>query len=87
MSPDGRFEAHAYNYERGTWFGREKYVEFRVNELATGREVWHVSHHHLSNADVPEYGARGITFVAWAADSSSVTITVGGGREMTFPVP
>jgi hypothetical protein len=67
--------------------GREQYIELRVVEVATGREVWRVVYCHPPEAEVPDYCLRGVRFVTWAADSSAVTIPIAGGREMTFAVP
>jgi hypothetical protein len=67
--------------------GHDHYVELKVVDTATGCEVWHVIHHHPPDADVPDYGMRGVKFINWADDSSSVTIPVGKGQKMTFAVP
>lgn len=86
-SPDGRFEASAFNKSCGTIQGtREGWVEIRVTERGTGREVWMVKRHPPPGT-APDYGMRGVKFVEWAADSTAVSIDVGGGQKMTFPVP
>lgn len=86
-SPDGSFDAQANNMSRGTiWGTREEWVDIRVTELGTGREVWRVRRTHTPGT-VPDYGMRGVRFVEWATDSSAVTVDIGGGQKLTFPVP
>lgn len=86
-SPDGRFGASAMNVSRGTIRGtRDEWLEIRVTERGTGREVWHVKRQPLSGT-APDYGMRGIKFVEWAEDSSAVTVDIGSGQKLTFPVP
>jgi hypothetical protein len=86
-SPDGRFDAHANNMSRGTlWGTREEWVDIRVTEQATGREVWRVRRNPAPGT-APDYGMRGARSVEWAADSSAVTVDIDGGQKLTFPVP
>ncbi|WP_207211156.1 hypothetical protein [Leptolyngbya sp. Cla-17] len=85
-SPDGKFTAHASNMSRGTFIGRLQYIELRVVESVTQREVWRVEFRH-EVVTVPDYGDRSKqSFVDWAQDSSSVTISVGGKRQVTIPM-
>ena len=87
-SQDGRYTAHAMNMSIGTLTGgRDWYIEVRVVEQASGREVWRVVHRHPAGADVPDYGSRAGRFVTWAADSSAVRVPVAGGRELVLAVP
>lgn len=87
-SPDGRYTAHAMNMSTGTLTsGRDRYIEVRVVEEASGREVWRVVHRHPSGADVPDYGSRAGRFITWASDSSAVAVPVAGGRELVLAVP
>jgi hypothetical protein len=87
-SPDGRYTAHASNLSAGTLTGgRDWYIEVRVVEQASGREVWRVVHRHPAGADVPDYGSRAGRFITWAADSSAVTVPDAGGRELVLAVP
>ena len=86
-SPDGRFTAHATNMTTGTITGgRDRYIKIRVVEDSSGREVWRIVQGHTAEADVPDYGTRGKRFIAWAPDSSSVTVPVADGRELALPV-
>ncbi len=86
-SPDQRFKAEACNMHRGTLLGdRDRYIEISVTEVDTGRNVWHVVYRTPIGLQVPHYGARGVRFVTWAADSSAVTIPVAGEKQITFPV-
>ena len=55
-------------------------------DKATGREVWRVRRNPAPGT-APDYGMRGVRFVEWAADSSAVTVDIGGGQKLTFPVP
>lgn len=87
-SPDGRFKADASNLHRPTLLGSyEHWIEIRVTEEATEREVWRVVYRHPLGADVPDYGSRSARFIKWSADSSAVTIPVAGEQTMTFAVP
>ena len=87
-SPDGRFTAHVSNLSAGTWAGsREQYIQVRIVEEASDREVWRVVRPHSALATVPDYGSRADRFLVWAADSSSVTVPVGGGQQLILPVP
>ena len=80
--------AQAMNMSAGTLLrGRDWYVEVRVVEQASGWEVWRVVRRHPAGADVPDYGSRGRRFITWAADSSSVTVPVGGGEQLVLAVP
>ncbi len=87
-SPDGRFTAHAFNMTRGTFIsGRVAYIELLVIESTSEREIWRTHYFHHAD-DVPSYGDRSqAPFIRWAADSSSVVIPVGGGRQITIPLP
>jgi hypothetical protein len=86
-SPDGRYEASAMNLSRGTIGGtRKEWVEIRVMERGSRREVWKVTRQPPPGT-APDYGMRGVKFVEWAADSSAVTVDIGGGQKLTFPVP
>jgi hypothetical protein len=67
--------------------GRDHYIEVRVVEEASGREVWRVARWPPAEATVQDYGSRARRFIVWAADSSAVTITVGGGQPLVLPVP
>lgn len=87
-SPDGRHTALVSNLSTGTFTGgRDRYIEVRLVEQASGREVWRVVHRHPAGADVPDYGRRDERFITWAADSSAVTVPVGGGRELVLAIP
>jgi hypothetical protein len=87
-SPDFRYTAHAYNMSSGTITGgRKTYIEIRVVEKDSGRELWRVFHRPPVGADAPDYGSRGMRFVIWAGDSSRVTVPVAGGRELVLAVP
>ena len=86
-SPDGRFTAHAMNMTTGTITGgRERHIKIRVVEDSSGREVWRIVQGYTAEADVPDYGTRGKRSIAWATDSSSVTVPVADGRELVLPV-
>lgn len=86
-SPDGRYEASAFNKSQGTiWGDRAEWDEIRVTEKSTRRETWLVKRYPAPGA-APDYGMRGVKFVEWAADSSAVTVDIGGGQKMTLPVP
>lgn len=75
------------NMSCGTLQGtREEWVEIRVTERGTGREVWCVKRQPVPGT-APDYGMRGEKFVEWAADSSAVRVDIGGGQKMTFSVP
>ena len=87
-SPDTRFTAHASNFSQRTlWGDKQHYIELRVVEESSQREIWRVIRQHSADANVPDYGTRGIQFVAWAPDSKSVTIPVMSGRELVLDVP
>jgi hypothetical protein len=87
-SPDGKFVAHASNLSRGTLFnGRSQYIELRVVESASDRELWRSEFHHESNLKVPDYGDRSQPqSIDWARDSSAVTIPIGIEKSLTIPV-
>jgi len=86
-SPDGKYEASAFNKSQGTlWGSRAEWDEIRAREKRTGREVWMVKRYPPPGT-APDYGMRGEKFVEWAADSSAVTVDIGGGQKMTFSVP
>jgi hypothetical protein len=77
-SPDGRYKAHAMNVTQTRVFGGEDHsIEIKVVEQATGRVIWHIVHPHPPQPDELPYYTRGIKFIQWAADSSSVTIPIG----------
>jgi hypothetical protein len=85
-SPDGRYTASAMNMSCGTWFnGRIQYIELRVAET-DGAELWRTEYHY-PHGPVPDYGDRSKDrFITWAQDSSSVSIPVGGGKQVTVQV-
>ncbi|MDB5311321.1 MAG: hypothetical protein JWO38_5523 [Gemmataceae bacterium] len=86
-SPDGRYTAHASNMSAATVLGgRDRYIEVRVVEESSGREVRRVVHRNPAGADVPDYGSRAGQFITWAEDSS-VTIPVAAGRQLLLAVP
>ena len=86
-SPDGKYEAAAFNKSHGTIQGnRVEWDEIRVTEKKTGREVWVVKRYPPPGTS-PDYGMRGVKFVEWAADSSAVTVDIGGGQKLMFTVP
>lgn len=87
-SPDGRYEANAYNMSTGTLTGgREHYIKIFVIEKSSGRMTWRLVYGHDAAAAVPAYGQRGVRFVEWSADSKSVTIPVANGQKMVLAVP
>jgi hypothetical protein len=58
-SPNGKFVAHASNLSRGTLFnGRIRYIELRVVDVASDRELWRSEFYNESNLKVPDYGDR-----------------------------
>lgn len=86
-SPDGLYEASAFNKSQGRLEGtRLEWAEILLTEKKTGREVWVVKRYPPPGKS-PDYGLRGMKFVEWAVDSSAVTIDIGGGQRLTFPVP
>ncbi|MFY7952298.1 MAG: hypothetical protein ACOVT5_07305 [Armatimonadaceae bacterium] len=86
-SPDGHYDASAFNKSQGRLDGtRLEWDEFRLTEKKSGREVWAVKRFPPPGTS-PDYGLRGMKFIEWAADSSAVTIDIGGGQKLTFPVP
>jgi hypothetical protein len=87
-SPDGRFTAEVWNLTAGTLlYGHQSYIEVRVVDAGSGQEVWRVVCWHAPEAEVPDYGDRGQRFIRWAANSSSVTIPVDGGKQLVLAVP
>ena len=87
-SPDGRFIAHVSNLSTGTWAGdREHYIEVRVEEAGSGREVWRVVRSLPAGAAVPDYGDRATRFLVWADDSSAVTVPMGDSQPLVLAVP
>lgn len=87
-SPDGRYVAHASNLRRGTWLhGRVRYVGVEVVERASGTTVWRAERYPRADELPPDFGDRRGTRIAWAVDSRSVTIPVGGPAEAVWLVP
>jgi hypothetical protein len=91
-SPDQRYEASAMNVQqRNLWGEWIHHVELKVIDLSTDKVIWEITYQHPPDADVCDYFMRGVKFVQWAEDSTSVTIPtrgqMGGQDEMTFRVP
>ena len=86
-SPEDRFTASVSNMSRGTLFGRRTYLEVRIVENASRREVWRGVRHPPPGAKVPSYGSRADRFIVWAAGVSMVTVPVDGGRRLTLAAP
>jgi hypothetical protein len=89
ISPDGRYEANAYNVNQGTFFsGRVDFIRLTVLESKTNREVWRADYYHEPGAKVPDYADRSHNpFIEWAADSSSVSIPLENGRQVKLALP
>lgn len=87
-SPNDKFIAHASNMSRGTWWGsRIKYIDLRVEALATHQTLWQAEYQYSNPVGLPDYGSRQQHFITWAADSSAVTIPIGLDRQITLPLP
>jgi hypothetical protein len=87
-SPNGRFTAYASNLSRSMPVAAgEAYIELRVEDDSTGKEIWRVTKRPTAGAKTPDYRNGGNNLIVWAEDSSSVTIPVGNGQAMTLPVP
>jgi hypothetical protein len=95
-SPDGRFVAHAFNMQRNRLFQEPlRYVQLTVMDSAD-REVWRTEYHAHKPVDESEsstykptdFTIRGAAVqIRWAADSRSVLLPLGSGRDMTVSVP
>lgn len=87
-SPDGRYTAHASNMSDGTLGGnRPEYIKISVEETSSSRDIWRIVLNYTGGVDRPEYGMRGIKFILWADDSTSVTVPVFDGQKLVLPVP
>ena len=87
-SPDGRYQAWASNYRRGTWLhGRVSYIAVEITERGTGKAVWRVERYPLAGETPPEFGDRSRTFIRWATDSRSVSVPVGSAADAVWMVP
>jgi hypothetical protein len=90
-SPNGRFIAHASNNSRGNWGGnRSEYIELSVEDTTTQLSIWQLKYLVSAQSDpagIPKYGMRGLRLINWAKDSSSVSIPIQRGQQVTLPVP
>ncbi|HZZ80528.1 MAG TPA: hypothetical protein VFE62_18640 [Gemmataceae bacterium] len=89
ISPDGRYEARAENVNQGTLFrGRVDYIRLTVLESGTNREIWRAYYFHEPEAKIPDYADRSQKpFITWAPNSSSVSIPVENGQQVTLTLP
>jgi hypothetical protein len=86
-SPDGQYIAEAWNVTRHTLLnGDRQSIELCVVERESGRDVWRMEWSHPSGANVADYSLRGLKFVVWATDSSSVTIQIATGQQLVLPM-
>jgi hypothetical protein len=91
-SPDGRFVAHAFNMQRNRLFQEPlRYVQLTVTDKAD-RQVWRtdysVDEPGSSTYKPTDFTIRGAAVqIRWAADSRSVLLPLGSGRDMTVSVP
>jgi hypothetical protein len=64
-----------------------RYIDLRVEEIATHKTRWQAEYRYSNPAGLPDYGSRQKYFITWAADSSAVTIPINLDRKITLPLP
>jgi len=87
-SPDGKYEATAWNAQRYTLLrGKVDSIDIKIVDTQSGYIIWHSERYPVRGETLPRYRGSKPDSIVWAPDSKSVTIDAGGSVETTWSVP
>jgi hypothetical protein len=85
-SPNKAFTANASNMSRGTFTGKVDYIELLITEKTSDKLIWRIERNLRAGETATDFGDRSKSFIAWSADSKSVTFNVRENEKIVVPI-
>lgn len=86
-SPDGKWTAYIDHLNRGTYFGREDYLQLRIRRTSDERAILECKVLLLDGDTAPTLAERSRRHIEWSPNSTDVTFTLANERTQTFELP
>ncbi len=87
VSPDKTVTAEVNDLSRGTFAGRERYLQVRLQRVDNDQVLYEKEFLVPDGSAVPDYTDRQRRHVNWSEDSRRVSIEVLDGRRIDVVVP